>query len=118
MNAEATTAMSPKAQVAVQPAPAKPGRLWPAVALVVLFWTVHLVMGRLDKFYFVAFLFNLGSAALLALLFTVWWWTNRGITLRSRFLGFLLVIVAGALVEPFCHASIGWWGLLMTGLPI
>jgi outer membrane protein assembly factor BamB len=75
-------------------------------------------MGALDKFYFVGFLFNFGSAALLALFFTIWWWTNRRIPLRGRQLAFLLVVGVAVIVGPFCHPSVGLWGILLMALPV
>src|SRR5262249_34963118 len=50
--------------------------------------------------------------------FLAWWWTNRRIPFRSRLYGFLLVGGGALIVEPLSHASIGWWGLLLWGLPI
>jgi outer membrane protein assembly factor BamB len=99
------------------PQPTKPVCLWPALALVALFWLVNIVVGRLEKPYFYGFLYAMASAALLVLLFMGWWWRNRGIPLSYRLYGFSLM-VGGLIVEPFCHPSIGWFGLLTTGLPV
>jgi outer membrane protein assembly factor BamB len=118
MNAESTTSVPHAPERAAPPAPAKAVRLWPALVLLALYWVAHFIVDPLQKPYFVGFLFNLGSAALLALLCLVWWWTNRRISLRDRLYGSLLIIFGGLIVEPFCHESIGWWGLLMTGLPV
>jgi outer membrane protein assembly factor BamB len=92
--------------------------LWPAVTVLALYWLAYFVLARLETFYFIGFLFNLASAFLLAIFFIVWWWTNRSLSLRSRLYGFLLMVAAVLIVEPLCHASIGWWGLLMSGLPV
>src|SRR5262249_19680774 len=100
------------------PAVAKPPRLWPAVALVGLYWILFFVMAGLDKAYFIGFLYNMASAALLTLLYFAWWWTNRQIRLLDRLTGFLLIVGAGVVVDPLCHPSIGWFGLLISGLPI
>jgi hypothetical protein len=98
--------------------PAKPFVLWPAVASLILYWTAHIVVARLETFYFVDFLFNLASAGVLAIAFLIWWWTNRRVALRMRFYGFLIIVGGGIIAEPLCHRSIGWWGLLMSGLPV
>lgn len=101
--------------------PAATGKLrllWPTVAILALFWAGRFVVPRLETFYFVGFLFNLGSSILLAILFCSWWWLNRGIRFRTRMLSFLLIVGGGIVVEPLCHESIGWWGLLLSGLPI
>jgi outer membrane protein assembly factor BamB len=106
-------------------APAEPARprlsaslrLWPAVALVAVFWALQVVVGRLELPYFYRFLYGMAAPALLVLLFNVWWWTRRRIRLAERLYGFLLV-VGGLAVTPLCHPSIGLFGLLMTGLPV
>jgi hypothetical protein len=68
--------------------------------------------------YFFGFLYGMVSAAVLILVYFGWWWLNRRIRLSDRFFGFALILVAGAVVEPFCHESIGWFGLWTAGLPI
>src|SRR5262249_8843518 len=92
-------------------------RLWLAVALVALFWVLQFVVARLDKPYFYGFLYNMGSAALLSLLFFVWWWTNRRIRLSQRLYGFVVLVGMGVVVGRLCHPSI-WFGLLTLGLPV
>jgi outer membrane protein assembly factor BamB len=93
-------------------------RLWPALVFVALYWAAAVVVGRLDKPYFYGFLYGMASAALLTLVWFVWWWTRRSIRLRDRLLGFLLVVVGGTIVAPLCHPSVGPFGLAFTGLPI
>src|SRR5262249_53308754 len=66
----------------------------------------------------VGFLYGMGSAAVFALLYFVWWWTNRGLRLGDRAAGFLLILAGCPVVEPFCHPSVGWFGLLTSGLPV
>src|SRR5579883_3074509 len=109
MSAESIPVVS---QEPVPPFPspaAKPVRLWPAVALLALFWGGRLVVEQLDKFYFIGFLYSLASSGLLVLLFFAWWWTNRGIRLADRLYGFLVIVGGGLVVEPLCHPSIGWF---------
>jgi outer membrane protein assembly factor BamB len=118
MTAESTPNGFPLRDHLSPPLIAKPVLLWPAVVVLALYWTGHVLVGRLETFYFVGFLFNLGSTALLAIFFLAWWWFSRRIPLRSRMYGFLLITVVALIVEPFCHQSIGWWGLLMSGLPV
>jgi outer membrane protein assembly factor BamB len=101
----------------VLPEAARPPRLWPAVILVALFWLGHFIMGAVDKLYFYGFLYGMAAAALLTLAYFIWWWTNRRIRLAERFYGFAVIVGVGAVVGPFCHPSIGVFGLLTTGLP-
>jgi outer membrane protein assembly factor BamB len=83
-----------------------------------LFWVPHFVVDRLDKPYFVGFLYAMASAALLALLYFTWWWANRRIPLSERVYGFTLIVGLGVLAVPLVHPSVGWFGLLITGLPV
>jgi outer membrane protein assembly factor BamB len=93
-------------------------RLWFPLVLVSLFWALSIVVGRLDKLYFVGFLYAMASATVLVLAYFGWWWANRRIPLSRRFFGFLLIVGAAVLVETLCHPSLGWFGVLFTGLPI
>jgi outer membrane protein assembly factor BamB len=115
---QAETMLRPIAQ-GQEPArsrPATPRRLWIAVALATLFWALFFIVGRIEKPYFYGFLYSMASAAVLVLLFSVWWWTNRGIRLGQRFFGLALVAGTGVLAGLLCHKSM-WFGLLTLGLP-
>src|SRR5262249_22313967 len=107
-------------QVALSPpmptAAARPGRLWPAVVFVALFWTVTLGIRSLEPVMFVLFVGRLGAALLLDVAMLVWWSRFRGVSRRERwaFLGWCL---AGALVVAFLgHKSMGGLGIIWTGL--
>jgi outer membrane protein assembly factor BamB len=115
-----TTELTPtRSSVTAAPVPAaKPIVLWPPVTLIGLYWAAQLAVARLETFYFVGFLNNLASSVLLALLFSLWWWASRRVPLRIRTYGFLLMVGAGLVAEPLCHPSIGWWGILMTCVPV
>jgi outer membrane protein assembly factor BamB len=92
-------------------------RLWPAVVLVALFWFAFVIVGALEKPYFIGFLYGMAAPAVLLLLFSVWWWCNRRIPLGDRAYGCLLVLAGGVVVAPFCHRSIQF-GLPTVGLPV
>jgi outer membrane protein assembly factor BamB len=98
--------------------PASDIRLWPGLALLVLYWGSRVVVDRLDKFYFLGFLFSLASAGLLVLLYFGWWWLNRRIALGDRLYGFLLIAGGAVIATVLCHKSLGWFGILTTGLPV
>src|SRR5262245_46110733 len=100
------------------PVPAAPLRLWPPLLFVALYWGAAFVVGRVEKPYFYGFLYGMASAALLALFFFGWWWTRRQVRLRDRLLGFLLVVMGGVVVSPFCHPSVGGFGLVFSGVPV
>ena len=96
--------------------PALRPRLWPALALLLIFWTAHFVVGAIDKPYFVGFIYGMAAPALLLLLFSVWWWTNRRIAFSDRIYGCLAVVIMGIAAAPLCHRSV-WFGLATEGLP-
>src|SRR5262245_7566931 len=91
-------------------------RLWPGIVLLALFWTAWFIVARIDKPYFIAFIYNMAAPALLLILFSIWWWTNRRIPLADRVFGAVTVVALGVAVAPFCHQSI-WFGLPTEGLP-
>ncbi len=93
-------------------------RLWFPITLVGLYWALSIIVGQLEKLYFFGFLYGMASAAVLILVYFCWWWLNGRIRLSDRFFGFVLILGVGAIVEPFCHASIGWFALWTMGLPI
>src|SRR5262245_9735337 len=97
---------------------AKPLRLKFPVGLAVIFWTLHFVVGSLEKPYFYGFLFQMASAALFALLFLSWWWFNRGVRLSEKFFGFALILAGGVLTGKLSHPSITGWTLFLAGLPL
>jgi outer membrane protein assembly factor BamB len=116
---QAETTLSPITQSAERALarPATPRRLWIAVLLLVLFWVPFFLVSRIDKPYFYGFLYSMASAAVLVLLFSVWWWTNRGLRLSQRFVGFALVVGTGLVIAPLCHGSM-WFALPTVGLPV
>src|SRR5258708_981847 len=115
MSAESTT---PASRTPDEQESALPIRLWPAIALVTIYWTAHVVVGRLDKPYFFGFIFGMAAAALLALPYFVWWWTRSRIPLSERLFGFLAIVGGGVVAAPLVDKSVGKFGVLFTGLPI
>jgi outer membrane protein assembly factor BamB len=84
---------------------------------VALFWAAFVMVGALEKPYFLGFLYNMAAPAVLLLLFSVWWWCNRRIPLGDRVSGCLLVLAGGVAVAPSCHRSVQF-GLPTVGLPV
>src|SRR5262249_41097277 len=106
MSVESTPTMSATPAPPVPPAAAKPVRLWPAVVLVALFWVGFFVMARLEKPYFVGFLYALASSGLFALFYLTWWWTRRRIPLAERLYGFILIVGGGVMAAMLSHPSL------------
>src|SRR5262245_35844280 len=98
------------------PAPARP-RLWPAIFLVACYWLLFFVVGGLEMPYFFRFLYGLAAPALLGLVYFAWWWFSGRIRFSDRLYGFALIVGRAAGAVPVVHTSVGWVGVLMTGLP-
>src|SRR5438874_9048 len=113
MSSEAVRAFSPRAEAAVA-GPAAPGRVWPAVALVGLFWAFFLVSGSLELPMFTRFMSRVAATGLLVLLFAAWWGLNRSIRLTDRLLGLgtALAGAAGAALLSRTEAGLFPWFLL------
>ncbi len=107
---------SPAAPAAAQGPPPAPRFRFP-VTLLGLYWVLTVLVGRLDKPYFVGFLFALASAAVLALAFFVWLWINRRLPLLDRLYATALVLGGAAAVYPLCHPSVTF-ALLTPGLAL
>jgi outer membrane protein assembly factor BamB len=93
-------------------------RLWLPVAFVATYWIARFIVGQLEMPYFYRFMLGMLFPGLLTLSFFIWWWASRRIPLADRFYGFLLILGIGAILGPFVHKSIGWWGLGMGALPV
>src|SRR5262245_8860751 len=73
---------------------------FPAICLL-LFWVISLVVARLDKPYFLGFLYGLASTFLISVLFLGWWWFNRSLRLLEKAIGFLLLVGEALVVGKF-----------------
>ena len=102
----------------VEPSPSpRPLRLrFPFVALL-LFWIATIVGSRIDKPYFIGFMFALATTALVSLCFLGWWWLNRGLRLWEKALGFLVLVAGAFVVSKNSHHTINAFVLWMAGLP-
>jgi outer membrane protein assembly factor BamB len=98
------------------PAPRPVLRVWPALTLVALLWTVLLVSQRLEIQMFFRFLGQSAVLLLVLLAFLVWWLTRRRLPRAERWLvvGALLAAVVGVML--LSHKSMGIMPLF-GGLP-
>lgn len=94
----------------------RPLRVWPALALVALYWAQNLGLRWLEMAMFTRFLLALAAAALLALLFLVWWLTNRRIAGRDR-LACLGAAVGGGILSALLAHKVGVMAWLLLTLP-
>jgi outer membrane protein assembly factor BamB len=96
--------------------PAKQPRVWPAVVLVGLFWSYDFVLRWLEAEMFTRFLSLLAAVALLALLFTVWWLTNRPIARADRWACLGVAALCGV-ASGFLSSKVGVMAWLLMSLP-
>jgi outer membrane protein assembly factor BamB len=98
------------------PAPAGPRRLWLPALMTALFWALLVLLGRIDKPYFIGFMYSMASAALLVIGFAIWWWTNRSLRLSHRVFGCAMVLGIGA-VAMLAGDHTMWFAMLTVALP-
>jgi outer membrane protein assembly factor BamB len=98
--------------------PAPPPRVWPAVVLIALYWTFILGLGRLDLPIFAIFMSTVAASALLTLLFSIWWLSNRTITGKERLFVFLVFVGGAVAASVFSDPSVGPMGVIFFGIPI
>ncbi len=118
MNLEPSKLSSSVEMVPPTAAPVKPFRLRVPVTLVAIYWAANLVAGRIDKPYFMGFLFQMASALLLALVLFGWWLSRRRVPFFDRLWTILAIVGAGVAVAPLVDRSFNWMGLMMAGLPL
>lgn len=90
----AQEAAAPPATPAVQ---ATAPRLWPAAAIVALFWLAYAIAGMLDLDNFTIFISRFAAVGALGLLFTLWYLFSRTARLSER-LAVLAIAVLGGVI--------------------
>jgi len=93
-------------------------RYWPGLVLVGLYWIVLIALRSQDLVISTVFMSSMAASALLALLITIWWLTNRSIHSRDRLFSFLAVVGGGILAYILCDPSVGGIGLVLLGVPL
>jgi outer membrane protein assembly factor BamB len=107
----------PTTQNCPSPVKEKPFRVWPAVAIVAVYWLIRLISEPIEKPYMIGFIIMIAASAALMLAHFGWWLACRKVRLYARLLAFFSIIGLGILAAPFYHVSVGWWGL-MIGMPL
>jgi outer membrane protein assembly factor BamB len=96
---------------------AVPLRVWPAVALVGLYWVSWFVLRAVEPPMFVRFVSSLAACAVLTLLFTLWWWLNGRIRLADRLVGFAVAVAGGAGAALLSPTKVGMVAWLLLSVP-
>lgn len=93
-------------------------RFWPALVVVALFWAFLYAHYNYELAMFTRFISRMIALGVLVLGMLIWWFTNRGISLRDRFLAIGLVIISTVVAGLVCDASVDAVAILLTALPI
>ena len=116
MTSDTMSALSPiQAERTTAPA-MKPPRYWPAVGILAAYWAFAFFFRRLEPSMGVLFFSRLAALALLLLLFSIWWLTNRRLARGERWLTVAVTLAGAALAVPFTWSTIGP-AVVLIGLP-
>jgi len=88
------------------------------IAIAVLFWLSWIINGRVEKAYFTSFMTELATSGVFILLFLGWWWFNRGLRLKEKFIGFVLIVGGAFVAGKIRHVSLNPFLLITPGIPI
>ena len=92
-------------------------RLWPAMAMLALFWSFFVANSWFEMTMFARFMSRLAAHFLLLLGFFIWWFASRGVSRGDKFLAFAVFVVGSAAVLSIADPSIGIMAILMTISP-
>jgi outer membrane protein assembly factor BamB len=88
------------------------------VICVVAFWAAFVAIGTIEKLYFYSFLSQLASTAIFTLLFFGWWWFNRGLRFKQKFVGFVIIVSGGWFAAKLLDRSVNAFVLGRLGIPV
>ncbi len=98
----------------------RPPRVWPAVAIVALYWIIHALLRWTDlgtSLGFAGFLLLMSATGILSLLFLAWWLAWSRVPWKERLCVLGAAILAAVATPLLAHKTVG--GLLfLFGLPI
>jgi outer membrane protein assembly factor BamB len=92
-------------------------RVWPAVALAVIYWVFQFIVAQSDISVFPRFMSKTIASLAFLLLFIILWLSNGTLKGRTRLLGFALFIGALPLGIAVAHRSYDAVSFLMTTVP-
>jgi outer membrane protein assembly factor BamB len=94
---------------------ARPPRVWPAVALMVVLWLWQFISGRIELTMFEKFGARMIVSGLVLLLFLVWWFTLGRVSWLHRLLVLGAVIVGEFVFGKLAHPSVrGFFWVIFT----
>ncbi len=98
--------------------PGRPRRLWMAVALLGLYWAAIISLRVADSEISTVFMSSVAASAVLTILFSIWWLTNRAISRRERWLSWAGLMLGGIAAGMLSDPSIGLQGIIFIGMPL
>jgi hypothetical protein len=93
-------------------------RLWPAVALVVVFWVSFTLPRMIEMPIALSFFSGVIASALFTLTFLAWWLFTRSVGRTERTAGLLALFVGAATAVALSQTTLGTIGVLYVGLPV
>ena len=96
----------------------KVARLWPGLVLVAIFWGFVVAIRVFDLTIAGVFLSGMAASLLLALSFSIWWLTNRTVSLGERVFDFLALVIGGIVAGILSDPSNGPIGVIFMGVPM
>lgn len=116
------TADRPAEQIARDEAtpvlPAAPElRVWPAVVMVVAYWSVLIATYAMGMSNFERFISRFAALLVVFLAFSLWWLTRRAVRRRDRWLAVAVVLLISASTLVVADKSMDAFGLFMSAFP-
>ncbi|HEX4131735.1 MAG TPA: PQQ-binding-like beta-propeller repeat protein [Pirellulales bacterium] len=93
-------------------------RMWPGVVLVFAYWAFYAATQVLELPIYARFMSRMAANAVLLLLVTAWWFTNRTVRFGERAMLWSLWAIAGVTAGFLCDRSFGPMGLVFIALPV
>ena len=112
--------MSSQPNLAGMSLPRRSPRIWPAIAMLVVFWAIYSVWRWTDlgpSLGFLGFLILLAVCAVTMLVFVIWWLAASRVTWLERFAVLAIAIAAAVGTGFFAHRLLGPF-LLLPGISL
>src|SRR2546429_8589031 len=92
-------------------------RIWLPVAAIALYWAYVIVSSMLEMPMFPRFMSQMGAFGLVALIFLVWWLSNRRVTWADKLIVLAAVVASPILAKLVSDKTLGPFPI-MNGLPL
>lgn len=101
-----------------QPAPARPIRLWPISAVLLLYWAWRAWARQAEMATAIRFMSDFGTAVLLGIVFALWWMISRRVPRALKWPAVGVLVAGGVVATLLADRTVNAMGMLYYGLPI